>query len=419
MKIDQLNEAFQTFSAASKSLETYYGELKDRIARLSNELEIKNRQLNDALADAERNKDYLKAILYNLEEAIVAVDPDGCVTTMNRSAEELLRTSLSEAIGKPFAAVEFSLTQEGTDTVLEAGDKRYTVILSHSDVVDAEGCLRGRVILIKDITRLRELELRHERNQRLISMGEMAAKLVHEIRNPLCSIELFASMLEKELTTTSHRDLAQGITAGIGSLNSILTNMLFFARPNKPSVKTMRLDSVIEESVRLLHPMMDSRNVRFSISMTACEFSGDAELLKQVFMNIMINAAQAMPDGGTIDIRMETVKDVVVVNVNDTGCGIPRQDLERIFDPFFSTKDSGTGLGLVIASNIMQSVGGYIKVTSEPGRGSTFSLCFPVLQEGINHGAVAAAEKRGKICAAANVVDGDRQLAYFPVDQNP
>ncbi len=400
MKIDQLNEAFQTFSAASKSLETYYGELKDRIARLSNELEIKNSQLNDALADAERNKDYLKAILYNLEEAIVAVDPDGLVTTMNRSAEELLRTSLSEAIGKPFAAVEFSLTLEGTDTVLEAGDKRYTVILSHSDVVDAEGCLRGRVILIKDITRLRELELRHERNQRLISMGEMAAKLVHEIRNPLCSIELFASMLEKELTTTSHKDLAQGITAGIGSLNSILTNMLFFARPNKPSVKTMRLDSVIEESIRLLHPMMDSRNVRLSTSMTVCELSGDAELLKQVFMNIMINAAQAMPDGGTIDIRMGTVKDVVMVSVEDTGCGIHRQDLERIFDPFFSTKDSGTGLGLVIASNIMQSVGGYIKVTSEPGRGSTFSLCFPVLQEGTNHGAVAAAEQRGKVCTA-------------------
>ncbi|HYA86419.1 MAG TPA: ATP-binding protein [Nitrospirota bacterium] len=384
MKIDQLNEAFQTFSAASKSLETYYGELKDRIARLSNELEVKNRQLNDALADAERNKDYLKAILYNLEEAIVAVDPEGRVTTMNRSAEELLRTSLSEALGKPFAAVEFSLTLEGTDTVLEAGDKRYTVILSHSDVVDVEGCLRGRVILIKDITRLRELELRHERNQRLISMGEMAAKLVHEIRNPLCSIELFASMLEKELSTTSHRDLAQGITEGIGSLNTILTNMLFFARPNKPALKAIRIDTVIEESVRLLQPMMDSRNVRLRTSIAACELSGDAELLKQVFMNIMINAVQAMPDGGAIDVSMETGKDAVVVSVNDTGCGIPRQDLERIFDPFFSTKDSGTGLGLVIASNIMQSIGGYINVTSEPGRGSTFRLCFPVMQEGTN-----------------------------------
>lgn len=403
MKIDQLNEAFQTFAAASKSLETYYGDLKARIAHLSNELEIKNRQLNDALADAERSKDYLKAILHNLEEAIIAVDPDGRVTTMNRSAEKLLQTSLAKARGKPFAAIEFSLTSEDTDTVLEAGGKRYTVILSRSDVVDAEGCLRGRVILLKDITRLRELELRHERNQRLISMGEMAAKLVHEIRNPLCSIELFASMLEKELTTTSHRDLAQGITAGIGSLNTILTNMLFFARPNKAALKAMRLDTVIEESARLLQPMLDSRNVRLSTSLTARELSGDAELLKQVFMNIMINAVQAMPDGGAIEVRMETGKEAVVVSVNDTGCGIPRRDLERIFDPFFTTKDSGTGLGLVIASNIMQAVGGYIKVTSEPGRGSTFRLSFPLVQEGANHGAATAAEKRAGVCIAAGV----------------
>jgi signal transduction histidine kinase len=403
MKIDQLNEAFQTFAAASKSLETYYGELKDRIARLSNELEIKNRQLNDALADAEQNKDYLKAILYNLEEAIVAAGPDGRVTTMNRSAEKLLQTSLAEAVGKPVGAIEFSLTTEGTDTVLEAGGKRYTVILSRSDVVDAQGCLRGRVILIKDITRVRELELRHERNQRLISMGEMAAKLVHEIRNPLCSIELFASMLEKELTTTSHKDLAQGITAGIGSLNTILTNMLFFARPNKPALKAIRLDSVIAESVRLLQPMMESRNVRLSTAMTACELSGDAELLKQVFMNIMINAVQAMPDGGAIDVGMERSRDAVVVSIIDTGSGIPRQDLERIFDPFFTTKDSGTGLGLVIASNIMRSLGGYIKVTSELGRGSTFRLCFPVVQERTNRGAAAAEKKRTEVYVGAEV----------------
>jgi nitrogen fixation/metabolism regulation signal transduction histidine kinase len=164
MKIDQLNEAFQSFTAASKSFETYYGELKDRIAHLSNELEIKNRQLNDALANAERNKDYLKAILYNLEEAIVAAGPDGRVTMMNRSAEKLFKTSFVEAVGKPVAAIEFSLTTEGTDTVLEAGGKRYTVMLSRSDVVDTKGCLKGRVILIKDITRVRDLELYHERN---------------------------------------------------------------------------------------------------------------------------------------------------------------------------------------------------------------------------------------------------------------
>jgi signal transduction histidine kinase len=227
-------------------------------------------------------------------------------------------------------------------------------------------------------------------------MGEMAAKLVHEIRNPLCSIELFASMLEKELTTTSHKDLAQGITAGIGSLNTILTNMLFFARPNKPALKTVRLDTVIEESARLLQPMMDSRNVRLSVSVMPCELSGDAELLKQVVMNIIINAAQAMPEGGSTEVRMGRGTDAVVVSVKDTGCGIPRQNLERIFDPFFTTKDSGTGLGLVIASNIMQAMGGFIKVASEPGRGSTFSLHFPAGKDSLSGESTVARKKEGQ-----------------------
>jgi signal transduction histidine kinase len=375
--VDRLSEAFQNFSTASKSLETSYGLLQDRVAYLTTELEVRNRQLGEALDEAERNKDYLNAVLYNLEEAIVVVDPAGEVSLMNRSAEALLRTPLAAVLGKPFAALDIRVTGEDTETLLEAGGKRYQVIISRSDVVDPGGCLRGRVILIKDITRLRELELRHERNQRLIAMGEMAAKLVHEIRNPLCSIELFSSMLEKELTTTAHRDLARGISAGIGSLNNILTNMLFFARPNKSALKPIRLDQVIADAIGLLTPLMASRKVTIAASLAEFGLCGDAELLKQVLMNILINAAQAMPEGGDIDIAMAQGPDGLSVLITDTGAGIARENLEKIFDPFFTTKDDGTGLGLVIASTIMQATGGYITAASEPGQGSTFTLHFP------------------------------------------
>lgn len=378
MKVERLNEAFQNFATASKSLETYYEQLQERIVYLTNELELRNSQLNDALADAEENKDYLNAILYNLEEAIIAVDPDGLVTTMNRSAEELTHIIHEDAVGRPFTSLPFTITNTNTGAEIEAGGKRYSVIVSYSDVVDAEGCVRGRVILIKDITRLRELELRQERNQRLIAMGEMAARLVHEIRNPLCSIELFSSMLEKELATAEHKDLARGITTGIGNLNTILTNMLFFARPNRPALKMMRLDRVIEESVRLLIPMLDSRNVRISKSIGPCELRGDAELLKQVFLNVLINATQAMPNGGDIRVSMENERDTVAVSIKDSGSGIARENIEKIFDPFFTTKDTGTGLGLAIVNTIMQANGGYVKVSSEPGQGSVFNLHFPV-----------------------------------------
>ena len=375
--VERLNEAFQNFSTVSKSLENSYSLLQDRVAYLTTELEVRNQQLKEALDEAERNKDYLNAVLYNLEEAIVVVDPAGKVSLMNRSAEALLRTPLAAALGRPFAALDVRVTGEDTETLLEAGGERYQVIISRSDVVDSVGCLRGRVILIKDITRLRELELRHERNQRLIAMGEMAAKLVHEIRNPLCSIELFSSMLEKELTTTAHRDLARGISAGIGSLNNILTNMLFFARPNKSALKPIRLDQVIADAIGLLTPLMASRKVTIAASLAEFGLCGDAELLKQVLMNILINAAQAMPEGGDIDIAMAQGPDGLSVLITDTGAGIARENLEKIFDPFFTTKDDGTGLGLVIASTIMQATGGYITAASEPGQGSTFTLHFP------------------------------------------
>jgi signal transduction histidine kinase len=385
MNVDQLNEAFHTFTAASKSLETSYGILAERVATLTTELEIRNRQLKDALADVEQNKDYLKAVLYNLEEAIVVVDPEGLVTMMNRSAEALLNIALHDAMGKRFGSLSVSIRTEDTETILDAGAGRHVVILSRSDVVDAEGCLRGRVILIKDITRLRELELRHERNQRLIAMGEMAAKLVHEIRNPLCSIELYSSMLEKDLTATVHKDLARGISTGIGNLNTILTNMLFFARPNKTVRQTIRLDEVVEESLHMVLPLMESRNVRLRRSLRECELCGDNELLKQVFLNILINAVQAMPEGGDLAVTMEHDEDAVVVRVQDTGIGIKREYLEKIFDPFFTTKDTGTGLGLAIVNTIMQASGGYIKAASEPGRGSTFTLSFPLEGQG-KHG---------------------------------
>jgi len=397
MDIERLNEAFQDFTAASKSLEAYYDALRNKIQYLTSELEIKNKQLGEALSDAERNKDFLKAVLYNLEEAIVVVDPEGRVSMMNRSAEKLLGTSHADALGKSFNSLDFTATKDGPETTLTVAEKRYSVIISRSDVVDAEGFLRGRVILIQDITRLRELETRHERNQRLIAMGEMAAKLVHEIRNPLCSIELYASMLEKEVVAPSQRELASGISAGIGNLNNILTNMLFFARPHKPSLKTLRLDAVIEESIRPLLPMMEARNVRVERSLMEQKVIGDAELFKQVFMNVLINAAQAMPDGGVVDVKMSKEGGMIATRVKDTGTGIPRENLEKIFDPFFTTKDTGTGLGLVIASNIMQANGGYIKAESEPGGGSVFSLYFPLGRNGTNNGRQAATREVEKV----------------------
>jgi signal transduction histidine kinase len=124
--------------------------------------------------------------------------------------------------------------------------------------------------------------------------------------------------------------------------------------------------------------------VTAAVSLIECSLCGDAELLKQVLMNIIINAIQAMPQGGRIEVAMVQETEALSVSITDTGSGIARENLEKIFDPFFTTKDTGTGLGLVIASTIMQATGGYITATSEPGQGSVFSLHFPV-EEAVEH----------------------------------
>ncbi|MCL2102673.1 MAG: ATP-binding protein [Syntrophorhabdaceae bacterium] len=378
-QIRHLNEAFSSFTATSGLLEQYYEMLRERVRYLTIELEERNAQLKVALEDANDAKDNLRCILQSMVEALIVLDIDGNVAMVNRAAVEMIGPSAEEAIGKPFKSLDFSLESEEADTVLTANGRRYDVFVSRSYVADPSGAVHGSVILIQDITRMKELEMQSERNRRLIRMGEMAAKIVHEIRSPLCSIELYATMLENELGEGEAARLSRGISSGIMSLNNILTNMLLFAKQQKPVANLIEASFVVKEALRILEPMIESRGI--SISLKAREdvrFSGDPELLKQVLLNIVLNAVQATSGEGRIEIDViNKGKDGVVIEVSDEGEGILKEDLDRIFDPFFSTKTNGTGLGLAIAFRIMEAHGGYIRAQSTPGKGSVFSLHFP------------------------------------------
>ena len=231
--------------------------------------------------------------------------------------------------------------------------------------------------MLKDITERKQTEAEEERNKRLIAMGEMMAGIVHEMRNPLCSIELYASMLHKELEGTELESLARGVSTGVRSVNNILSNMLYFAKPRSPKLRPVSVQSIVEESLSLVLPVADSRNISISKSLINCSLCVDEGLIKQVLMNLFLNAIQAMEKGGNLGITTEVRDDGFCINVSDTGEGIDEATIERIFDPFFTTRQEGTGLGLSISLKIMQSHGGTIKVKSKPGIGSSFSLVFP------------------------------------------
>ncbi|GBD39475.1 Sensor protein ZraS [bacterium HR37] len=378
MNIERLNEAFQNFVVASKNLESYYKQLQEKVNYLTTELKRKNEQLEIALSEAEKSRDYLNAVLYNLEEAIIVVDQEERITTINRSAERILGLNAQEVIGKNFGSLECSIITDEPDTFLKVRDKSYHIIFSRSPIIDSKGNLRGSVILIKDITRLKEIEIQHERNKRFIAMGEMITKIAHEIRNSLCSIELFANILEKELEGKDLERFAIGISVGISNLNNTLTNMLSFVRDHKLQRKTVKLRNVIEEVLEMLMPLIETRRVSLKKTLTDSTILGDRELLKQTFMNVIINSIQAIKsDNGRVEINMREEEDFTIVDIKDNGVGIKKANMERIFDPFFSTKETGTGLGLTIVLKIMQNHNGYVRVWSEEGEGTQFSLYFP------------------------------------------
>ncbi len=250
--------------------------------------------------------------------------------------------------------------------------------MSLSDVKSGGDEAIGKVVLLRDVTRSRELEAERQRNRRLIAMGEMMATIVHELRNPLCSIELYSSMLYRELAGTDLSSLAEGVSTGVQNLNNFLTNMLYFAKPRKPGMTDFSLDGLLNDALRMVEPVLASRGIALRRESSTRIIKADRGLLLQVLMNLLLNAIQAMESGGELTITEEVEGDTLHLSITDTGCGISEPDMERIFDPFFTRREGGTGLGLPISLKIMQAHGGSIRIRSRKGQGSTFTLVLPL-----------------------------------------
>lgn len=218
-----------------------------------------------------------------------------------------------------------------------------------------------------------------ERTRRLAAMGEMAARIAHEIRNPLGSMAIFATLLERELTHEPEKmKLAGHITKGIKTLDNLLSNMLLFASSPAARLKPVDIKEVIEDSLLLVRGR-EKENVKIRY---ACEgrtaLMADAGLLRQLFLNLLLNAIDALDEGGAIGVSTAVTDDgVMEIVVRDTGRGIAPEHLDRIFDPFFSTKERGTGLGLAIVSSVVSAHGGAIEAASSC-KGTSFMIRLPI-----------------------------------------
>ena len=410
--IEALIKKMEAFNEVAEQLQRSYDELQVRIKKLDLELEDKNKELEKNLVEKEEVKNYLNDILESLTNGVIVVDRLGRITTFNQTAGNLTGLKPQNCLGKtlkevfPFDLFEnlvSRLEKNRRETVSQDQDittpdkKIIHARVSASPVWDNHGGQIGTVLILQDRTDLRQLEELAHRNQRLREMGEMAAGIAHEIRNPLGSIELFASLLKKDLEEDPEKvKLVQHIRAGVQNMDRIISTLLLFAKSSQPSRQQCDINLLLAELLDGLDGIRVPDNIKVVRDFGKEEMlaNGDRELLRQVFPNLIRNAIQAMPDGGELRLQTEKAlipvsgsesgkgtREFITVTVTDTGGGICANDLAKIFNPFFTTKDKGTGLGLAISHNIIKAHQGTIEAVSEEGKSTSFRVKIPCWDE--------------------------------------
>ena len=336
---------------------------------------------------------FTNLLVMKLPVGIIATDPRGRVTTFNQAMEKMTGIAAAAVIGTrpgdrlpprlaamlqpddPQAAPE---QEERFDT--PEGGSRVVHLLS-VPVVEDGGGVAGRVLLAHDLTRLKRLEKEVTKHERLVALGKMAAGVAHEIRNPLSSIKGFATMLGAAARECGEGDrAARLLIEEVERLDRSITEMLNYSRPLPLRRQPARLDRLVADSLELIRPDAEETGVTVCCEMAASrEVLIDEDRIKQVLLNLYLNALQAMSAGGTLTVSCrEADGGMVEVAVCDTGCGIDPEHLERIFDPYFTTKADGTGLGLALAYKIIDEHGGSIHFESRPGAGTCVFIRLPI-----------------------------------------
>ncbi len=391
----QLAQVFDWFNANVSKLESAYRDLGVKFDNISRELEEKNQRLEASVRETERVENQLRSVLESLDSSVIMIDTDERVTLFNNSAERIYAMKPEEALGKAYAEVftsqadsHFPLIETLRNNHNLLGHEKYWKVAgaqkpigyTASVVKDRNGLVLGAVEISTDLTQIKQLQNQMQHAKTLTALGEMAATVAHEIRNPLAGIGGFAGLLERDLDSDDpRRSLVKKIVQGVSSLNKIVSNLLVYTRPMEMQVRRVDFVEWMEDILRYAELEIEKDNKQISIvrnfASEKMEARIDPEKLQQVFLNLIFNAIQAIEGRGAITLKAAwDADDFLRVSVIDTGKGIPKDIIGKIFNPFFTTKEQGTGLGLAIVQRIVNLHGGAITVTSEPSQGTRFEI---------------------------------------------
>ncbi|HJZ65880.1 MAG TPA: ATP-binding protein [Candidatus Acidoferrum sp.] len=349
-----------------------------------------------------RLKDFSENIVESLNIGVLAVDLTGIVDSWNTRMEQLFSVSRQDAVGRrldsllPAGLAEEILTREDEEQVtgiykhrLQHQGKALTLNVSITPLVSKSGERIGRLLLFDDVTQREHMEEQMTQTEKLTSLGLLAAGVAHEVNTPLAVISNYIQMLAKQMPEEDPRHaIIEKIVKQTFRASEIVNNLLNFSRTGAGELGNVDVNKVVEETLSLVaHPLKTSQiHVVKNLGEALPTVRGSANKLQQVFLNLFLNARDAMPGGGMLEVKTAAHNGSVEIEVVDTGAGIPREHIHKIFDPFFTTKGSGrgTGLGLSVSYGIIKEHAGKIDVRSTPGKGTSFHVEFPAARKAVH-----------------------------------
>lgn len=396
----QFASQYSSFNEVIDELRESYRGLSERYASLQAELETTNARLREALQEQAAASGYLHNILASISSGVVAVDLQGRITHFNAAAEKIYGLLADDTIGRTYSEVLPAETPNAETALKSAhalrdGEKFCSDVsggmrplaVSTSLLTDTHGVVHGAVEIVTDMTRLRSLESEIMRVKTLAALGEMAATVAHEVRNPLGGIAGFAGLLAREFDDGDPRRVsAEKIIRGCNNLNRIVTNLLEYAQPLRLERRYCDLKSELAEELSVFESDIRRRQlpitVRREFTHAPVELFADPAHLRFALQNLLTNAADAAGHG-EITCGIDTRRDgsggaQARIWVADNGSGVAEANREQIFTPFFTTKDKGTGLGLAMVRKVADAHRGTVTLDTPEGGGSLFTLTIPL-----------------------------------------
>ncbi|MDR3630789.1 MAG: ATP-binding protein [Desulfocapsaceae bacterium] len=342
----------------------------------------------------QRMRAFTDMLISSLPVGLIATDSQGNIQICNQSAEEIVGVSEGNTIGNsPEVALPAPLVgilqqshadgnslQQKEIFLTDGTNRKRSLLLAGLSVIDDENRFAGNMLLIQDLSQIKELEEELRRNEKLAALGKMAAGVAHELRNPLSSIKGLAVLLRSRFNeNTSDQETADILVREVERLNRSIGELLDYARPHNLETMKISLIPVLQKAMSLIRMDAEAMGIEMKTDFTENlpMVEADQDKLNQVFLNLFLNSVQAMENGGILRIGTGVEGSQVICSIEDTGCGVDPQYTSRVFDPYFTTKNDGTGLGLAISAKIIEEHGGTIEFESVADKGTIVKIGLP------------------------------------------